>query len=647
MTEDTRAAEETEGKKSLPFQAEVAEVLKLVIHSLYSHKEIFLRELISNASDALDKLRFRNLTEPELTGNDPRLEVSLHPDKEKGVLIIRDTGIGMTEAELIENLGTVAHSGSRAFLEQLGKSGGSGKDVNLIGQFGVGFYSAYLVADRVEVVTRAAGPGQRALRWSSDAKNTFTIEPTTRAERGTDVILHLRDDQKDFLDDWRLRDLVARYSDYVAYPIKLENPERKDEKGGGAPEQINRANALWQRPKSEITDAQYEELYKHLTHDFEPPLARVHFKVEGTQEFVGLLYVPKRPPFDLFDSRRPRGVRLFVKRVFIMDDVEEVLPPWLRFMRGIIDSDDLPLNVSRELLQDSSILAAIKKQITKKTLDLLDELAKERKEDYELTWKNFGQVLKEGLAIESEYKERLAPLLRYASSHGEGLVSLTEYVERMKDGQEGIYYLFGESSASLQNSPYLEALAAHGYEVLLMSDPVDEWAAEGLREFQGKPLVSAMRTDLKLPLDDAQKKTKEEASTRLQPLTLRMLKVLADRVREVRVSDRLTSSPSCLVLPSGGTPAFMERLLKERGRDVPHAKRIFEINAEHPIVGSLSALLESDAESPKIDEWVEILYDQALLTEGGTIDDPNRLARRIASLLTEVATAGSAGGAKS
>jgi len=631
MTESNRAAESTEGKKSLPFQAEVAQVLKLVIHSLYSHKEIFLRELVSNASDALDKLRFRNLTEPELMGNDPRLEVSIYPDAEKGVLIIRDTGIGMTEEELIENLGTVAHSGSRAFLERLAKSGTS-KDVNLIGQFGVGFYSAYLVADRVEVITRAAGPGQRALLWSSDAQSTFTIEPTTRAERGTEVVLHLRDEHKDFLEDWRIRDLVARYSDYVAYPIKLEKKE-------GEAEQINRANALWQRPKSEITDAQYDELYKHLTHDFEPPLARTHFKVEGTQEFAGLLYIPRRAPFDLYEGRRPRGVRLFVKRVFIMDDVEEVLPPWLRFMRGIIDSDDLPLNVSRELLQDSTILSAIKKQVTKKTLDLLEELAKEKKEDYELTWKNFGQVLKEGLALDSEYKERIAPLLRYASSHGEGLVSLSDYVSRMKEGQEGIYYLFGESAISLQNSPYLETLAARGFEVLLMSDPVDEWAAEGLREFQGKPFVSAMRTDLKLPLDEEQKKTKDEASTRLQPLTLRILKVLADRVREVKVSDRLTNSPSCLVLPDGGTPAFMERLLKERGRHMPHAKRIFEINPTHAIVASLASLIERDAESPKIDEWIEVLYDQALLTEGGTIDDPNRLARRIASLLTEVATA--------
>ncbi|WP_394847301.1 molecular chaperone HtpG [Pendulispora brunnea] len=638
MTDPTPNQATTEGKKSLPFQAEVAQVLKLVIHSLYSHKEIFLRELVSNASDALDKLRFRNLTEPELMGNDPRLEITIAPDKEKGVLVIRDTGIGMTEAELIENLGTVAHSGSRAFLEQLSKAG-TAKDVNLIGQFGVGFYSAYLVADRVEVITRAAGPGQRALLWSSDAQSTFTIEPTTRAERGTEIILHLRPEHKDFLDEWRIRDLVGRYSDYVAYPIKLEKKPEKDEKPE-QPEQINRANALWQRPKSEITDAQYDELYKHLTHDFEPPIARTHFKVEGTQEFAGLLFIPRRPPFDLYDGRKPRGVRLFVKRVFIMDDVEEVLPPWLRFMRGVIDSDDLPLNVSRELLQDSTILHAIKKQVTKKTLDLLEEMAKERKDDYETVWKNFGQVLKEGLALDSEYKERIAPLLRYGSSHGEGLVSLADYVGRMKEGQEGIYYLFGESTASLQNSPYLETLTSRGFEVLFMSDPVDEWAAEGLREFQGKPLVSAMRTDLKLPLDEEQKKTKEEASTRLQPLILRMVKVLHDRVREVKVSDRLTNTPSCLVLPDGGTPAFMERLLKERGRGIPHAKRIFEINATHPIIESLASLVEKDAESPKIDEWIDILYDQALLTEGATIDDPNRLARRIASLLTEVATGG-------
>ncbi|HSP80762.1 MAG TPA: molecular chaperone HtpG, partial [Myxococcaceae bacterium] len=428
------------------FQAEINQLLNLVINSLYSHKEIFLRELVSNASDALDKLRFRSVTEPELLEGEPALEIRLLPDAEKGTLTIEDTGIGMTHDELVKNLGTIAHSGSREFLELVQQRGQ--KDVNLIGQFGVGFYSAYLVADRVEVVSRAAGKDGQAWRWSSDAKGSFTVEPAERATRGTSITLHLKEDQKEFLDGWRLRSLVTQYSDYVSHPIKLEveksTGEGEEKKTEKSLEVVNKASALWQRAKSEITDEQYQEFYKHLSHDWEPPLAWTHFRTEGNQVFTGLLFVPKHPPFDL-NSPTQRGVRLFVKRVLIMDSCEELLPQWLRFVRGVVDSDDLPLNVSREMLQDSAVVQAIRKHVTKKTLDLLEKLAKDKPEDYRKFWEGFGTVLKEGLAVEAEHREKLGNLLRYESTREEGLTSLAEYVGRMKEGQEAIYYVFGET----------------------------------------------------------------------------------------------------------------------------------------------------------------------------------------------------------
>jgi len=631
MTEPETAAE---SPVRHTFQADVSQVLRLVIHSLYSHKEIFLRELVSNASDALDKLRFRALTEPELLGNDPTLEIRIRADKDAGTLTIEDTGVGMTEEELVKNLGTVAHSGTRAFLEAAAAAGTDGKkDLALIGQFGVGFYSGYLVADRVEVVTRAAGPGQRALRWESDAVNGFTVSPAQRAQRGTEIVLHLKSDQRQFVEEWTLKDLVGRYSDYVAYPIKIE---KKDKDGKISLDQVNRASALWQRPKSEITDAQYEELYKHLTHDFEPPLAHTHFRVEGTQEFVGLLYVPKRAPYDLFDAQKRRGIRLFVKRVFIMDDCEEILPQWLRFMRGVVDSDDLPLNVSRELLQDSGTLRAIKKQVVKKSLDLLDELAKEKPEAYADFWKSFGVVVKEGLAADPEYKDRVAALVRFDSTHG-GLTSLADYVSRMKEKQEAIYYIYGESRKALEGSPYLEALSARGYEVLFLTDPVDEFAADSLHEFEGKKLVSAMRADLPLDATDEEKREKERLGEALKPLRARIQKVLDAHVRDVTLSDRLTDSPCCLVLPPGTTPAFMERLLRDRGRSMPHAKRVLEINPTHPLIQRLNDVVEKEPDSDRARDWIETLYDQALLTEGSPIEDPARFARRIAQLLTDAA----------
>ncbi|XXF76885.1 molecular chaperone HtpG [Myxococcaceae bacterium GXIMD 01537] len=627
------------------FQAEINQLLHLVINSLYSHKEIFLRELVSNASDALDKLRFRAITEPEVLEGAPALEVRIIPDPVAGTLTLEDSGIGMTHDELVKNLGTIAHSGSREFIQALSQRGQ--KDVSLIGQFGVGFYSAYLVADRVEVVSRAAGAQQQAWRWASAAQGSFTVEPAERASRGTSVVLHLKEDQKEFLDEWRLRTLVKQYSDYVGHPIQLQVTKPSDVVDARTGEQatttewetVNKASALWQRPKSELSDEQYQEFYKHLTHDFEAPLTWTHFKTDGTQQFTGLLFLPRHPPFDV-DARTRRGVRLFVKRVFIMDDCEELLPPWLRFVRGVVDSDDLPLNVSRELLQDSAVVRSIRKHVVKKTLDLLEKLAKDKPEDYRVFWEAFGVTLKEGLASDFEHREKLSALVRYESSREEGLTSLADYVARMKEGQEAIYYVSGESRKVVVDSPHLEALKKRGYEVLFMTDPVDEWATQGLREFQGKPLVSAMHADLKLKPSEAEKAEQEQRAQGLGPLVERMKEVLKDSVREVRVSDRLTDSPVCLVLPEGGTHAHVERLLREHGRAITRVKRILEVNPEHPVIQHLRDLYAREAGSPRVAEWVELLHDQALLTEGSGIEDPNRFARRMASLMVEVATMG-------
>lgn len=610
------------------FQAEVGRVLSLVINSLYSNKEIFLRELISNASDALDKLRFRALTEPALLEGEPALVVRLRTDSNASVLVIEDTGIGMTEAELVENLGTVARSGSAAFLEKLEAS--AKKDVSIIGQFGVGFYSGYLVAEKVEVVSRAAGT-DKAWKWTSTGRDTFTVEPAERATRGTEVRLFLKEEHKELLEPWRLRELVRRYSDYVAYPIELETKDKDKPEEAPKRETINQGRALWQRPKSEITDEQYEELYKHLTHEWEPPIARTHFRVEGTQEFVGLFWIPKTPPFDLDDPRKQRGVRLFVKRVLVMEDCEAVLPQWLRFARGLVDSDDLPLNVSRELLQESSTLKTIKKQVTKRVLDLLDEIAKDKPEDYKAVWTSFGRILKEGLAVDPEWKERIAKLTRWPTTHGEELTSLDDYVGRMKEGQDAIYYVTGESKEALSGSPHLEALRARGYEVLLMTDAVDNWAAEGLQEHGGKKLVNAMRANL--PEDEETKKAKEEASKELEPLVKAAKKLLDGRVRDVSVSGRLRESPACLVLAGAAMPAHLEKLLARSGKDVPRGQRDLELNPSHPAVKALATLAAKNAEDPKLADWVTLLYEQSLVAEGSGLDDPNGFARRVTALL--------------
>jgi molecular chaperone HtpG len=623
------------------FQAEVGRVLSLVINSLYSNKEIFLRELISNASDALDKLRFRAITEPALLEGEPELVVRLRPDKERGVLVIEDSGIGMTEAELVENLGTVARSGSQAFLAKLEET--AKKDVSIIGQFGVGFYSAYLVADRVEVVSRAAG-SDKAFRWASDGKDRFTVAFDERKTRGTSIELHLKEDQKNLLDPWALRDLVRRYSDYIGYPIELETTETtaatetEPAKTETKRERINKGAALWQRPKSEITAEQYEELYRHLTHDFEAPLAHAHFRAEGTVEFVGLLWLPKNAPFDLDDPRRQRGVRLFVKRVLVMEDCDAVLPQWLRFARGLVDSDDLPLNVSRELLQESATLRTIKKSVTRKVVDLIDEVAKDRPDDYKTFWSTFGRILKEGLVVDGEWKDRLAKLTRWASTAStdkEDLVSLEQYVGRMKEGQEAIYYVTGESYDALLGSPYMEALRARGYEVLVMTDAVDTWAAEAIGELDGKKLVNAMRADVKLPSSDEETKKAEEASKDFGALLAVAKKSLEGKVANVRTSSRLVDSPACLVLAQGAMPAHLEKVIRQSGKDVPRGKRDLELNPSHPAVKRLAAIAAENPSDPRLDDFIVVLYEQSLVAEGSPLEDPNGFAKRLTSLLTQ------------
>ncbi len=617
-------------KTQRKFKAEVSRLLHLVVNSLYSNKEIFLRELVSNSSDAIDRLKLAALTDDALLGEDEALAIRIFSDSDAHTVTIADNGIGMTRDELIENLGTVAHSGTLAFLQQAEQT-----DARLIGQFGVGFYSAFVVADKVEVISRAAGA--EAWCWTSDASESFTVEPAERDGRGTTLVLHLRDDQHEFLDTWRLRTLVNRYSDYVSHPIML--PSAATEEGEQETfEQVNEGSALWQRPSSELSEEQYSEFYKHLCHDWSDPLARKHFKIEGKQLFTGLLFLPSRPPGDLFQREHRRGVRLFVNRVFIMDDCEELVPVWLRFLRGVIDSDDLPLNVSRELLQDSSVVRVIRKQVTKKTLDMFEELANERPEDYLAAWGHFGAVLKEGLHLDPEQRGKLSGLLRYRSSGVEGLTSLSDYVERMPKGQSDIYYAFGETEASVASSPHLESLRAKGYEVLYMTDPIDEWAVQGLGDFDDHKLVSAQDAELDLDESEEQKTAREEQEQGFKALFERMQEVLDEQVSELRLSVRLTNSPCCLVVPQGGQNAYLERLMRAQDQAIPRSKRILEVNPSHPLVLNLKQLHELQPDSEQVKDWVEMLYDQALLSEGTPLDDPNRMARRVTQLMEQASS---------
>jgi molecular chaperone HtpG len=625
MTEPTRHA----------FQAEVAEVLKLVVTSLYSNKEVFLRELVSNAADALDKLRFQGLSHPELLTDGQALTIKITADPEAKTVTVADNGIGMTETELSENLGTIARSGTREFAKIIEQARANAESApHLIGQFGVGFYSAFLVADKVEVISRAAGQEQ-AYRWTSDGKQDYTIEPATRETQGTSVTLHLREDTAEFLEEFRIRSLIQRYSDYINYTIELAAHKKDKDLEYSA---INKASALWQRSPKEVTDEQYNEFYKHLTHDWEPPRARRHFHVEGTQEFTGLLFLPNNPPFDLFDPSSKHGVRLHVRRVLVMEACEEVLPKWLRFIKGVVDSEDLPLNVSRETLQDSRIVKIIRKQVVNHSLTMLEELANDHADDYRPFWEAFGPVLKEGLHFDPEEKKRIAQLLRFATSHSEESTSLKDYVSRMKEGQSDIYYAVGPTRKLLSASPQLESLRQKGFEVLYLTDPVDPFAISNLDDFDGKKLVDVMSADFKLPGDEPTAASEEDAKAS-EPLFKKVQEVLGNRVSEVRASRRLADSPACLVVPSGGLPPFLERMLKARQMDVPEVKRVLEINPEHALVAQLRKLHIVDPQSPKLVDWIELLFDQALLAEGSPVDDPARFARRLTQLMSEAAGA--------
>jgi molecular chaperone HtpG len=619
------------------FEAEVSQVLRLVINSLYSNKEVFLRELVSNAADALDKLRFESVQNPGLVPADYAPTIRLVPDEKAKTLTISDNGIGMSAEALTKDLGTVARSGSKELIERL-QQAEQKHDMKLIGQFGVGFYSGFLVADHIDVISRAAG-SDTANKWSSTGQDSFSVEPAERAEVGTSIVLHLKSEYEEFTREWKLRELIERYSNFIAYPIELQvTRSKKDEPDEVKLERVNKANALWMRSEKDISDQEYEDFYKHLTHDFEAPLSRSHFHVEGTQMFTGLLYLPKRPPFDMQSPEIKHGVRLYVRRVFIMDNCADLLPPWLRFVRGVIDSDDLPLNVSRELLQDSSIVRTIKKQVIRRVLDMLTKLATDREAEYLDFWGKFGPVIKEGLHFDPSYADKISPLLRYESSADQGVTSLADYVKRMKEGQTKIYYAQGPSKALLLASPLLESLKKRGYEVLFMTHGIDQWAIEGLREFEGKKLVDAMQESDE---DDAESETKTEEETKAKDeanktfdgLLKRCKEVLAAQVSDVRVSDRLTDSPACLVVPRGGLPAHIERLLRAHQQDLPEQKRILELNPSHPLIERMNAELEKHPDSAQLGDWIELLFDQALLVEGSPLPDPSRFTKRLVALM--------------
>ena len=622
-------------KQTLSFQAEVKQILHLVTHSLYSNKEIFLRELVSNASDACDKLRFEALDHSALWEDAPNLEIRVFFDKDAKTLTIRDNGIGMSAEEAVAHLGTIAKSGTREFLSQL--EADKKKDANLIGQFGVGFYSGFIVADRITVLSRRAGASaQEGVRWSSEGSGEFEVEAITRAERGTDVILHLREGEEDFLSTWRLKSIIAKYSDHISLPILMKKEEWDDEKKEQVLkdewETVNKAAALWTRAKSDITDSEYQEFYKQLSYDSAAPLAYTHNRVEGRTEYTQLLYIPSKAPFDLWNRDKRGGVKLYVKRVFIMDDAEALMPVYLRFVKGVIDSADLPLNVSRELLQESRDVKAIREGSTKRVLGMLEALADSEdaaeRDKYAAFWKDFGAVLKEGLGEDHANQERLAKLLRFASTQADAGVSFADYVKRMKEGQEAIYYITADNLATARSSPQLEIFRKKGLEVLLLTDRVDEWMLSHLYEFDGHALQSVAKGafDLGKLQDEAEKKKAEEAAEEFKPVLERLKAALKDRAKDVRVTTRLVDSPACIVVDEGDMSGHLARLLKQAGQDAPKSLPTLEVNAEHALVKRL----ESDA---RFDDLAQILFDQALLAEGGQLEDPAAYVQRVNRLL--------------
>ena len=620
------------GKETLGFQAEVVQLLDLMIHSLYSNKEIFLRELISNGSDAVDKLRFEALSRDDLYEDDTDLGIHVSFDKDARTITVRDNGIGMSRQEVIEHIGTIAKSGTREFFQAL--TGDQRKDASLIGQFGVGFYSSFIVADRVTLITRRAGlPAAEGVRWESTGQGEYSIEPVERPARGTEVILHLREDEDELLNGWRLRSIIGKYSDHISLPIMMPKASTEEGEEPGE-EMVNRASALWARDKKEITEDEYTEFYKHVAHEFSEPLARVHSVMEGKYEYTLLLFIPSKAPFDLWNRDSRHGVKLYVRRVFIMDDADQLMPAYLRFVRGVVDSSDLPLNISREILQQSRVMESIRSGAVKKVLGLLKELAENEPEKYAAFWQEFGKVLKEGIAEDHPNQEAIAKLARFASTHtgtDAQTVTLDEYVGRMKEGQDTIYYLAADSYAGAANSPLLEIFRKKDLEVLLLSDPVDNWIAGYLFEFAGKKLQSVARgeVDIEKFEDAAEKEAREQAADQAKDLVARLKSALGERVKEVRVTSRLTSSPVCLVAGERDIDANFARILKAAGQPVPATVPILEVNPQHPIIERL----EGEADDARFADWALVLLDQAVLSDGGQLDDPASFVGRLNGLL--------------
>ena len=630
------STEKPAAKQTLAFQTEVKQLLQLMIHSLYSNREIFLRELISNASDACDKLRFEAVTDAALIESDSELGIKVTLDAAAGTLTIVDNGIGMSREEVIANIGTIAKSGTKEFFAKL--TGDQQKDASLIGQFGVGFYSAFIVADKVTLRTRRAGlAADSGVEWISHGDGEFTLENIARAERGTSVTLHLKDDAKDFLDDWRVKSIIRKYSDHIQLPIAMQKSEWDAEKKAQVTlaefETVNRASALWTRAKSDISEEQYEEFYKHVSHDWEKPLGWTHARVEGKQEYTELLYVPAKAPFDMFDRDVKHGVKLYVRRVFIMDDATQLLPRYLRFVKGVVDSNDLPLNVSREILQESKAVDAIRAGCVKKVLALLDDLAEKEAEKFTTFWTTFGRVFKEGIGEDQANRERIAKLCRFSTTHDDGgaqTVSLTDYIARMKHGQEKIYYVTADTMNAAKNSPHLEVFKKKGIEVLLLTEPVDEWWLGSLEEFEGKKLQSVAKGDLDLGAlaDDAEKKETERIADEFKPLLERLATALGEKVKEVRATFRLTDSPACLVVDENELSGNLERMLKAAGQKVNASKPILEVNPQHAL---LTRLKQSEGEA--FNELAAVLFDQAILAEGGQLDDPAAFVRRVNKMI--------------
>lgn len=631
--------------ESMEFQTEAKQLLHLVIHSLYSHKEVFLRELISNASDALDKLRFESLTTPDILPADTELKIRLVPNKENNTLTLIDNGIGMSKEELINNIGTIARSGSKAFFEKL--TGDQKADSNLIGQFGVGFYSVFMVASKVELTTKRAGSDEPAFTWESTGENNFTLTEADKTEPGTEIVIYLKEDEKEFLDEWKLKSLVKKYSDYIAFPIYLpELPapaedEKEDSNEVKVPvdKVINATKPIWKRKASDVTDEQYEEFYKSACGGFDKPIATIHNNAEGIMEYSSLLFVPSNlSPFEMYNNERKHGVKLYVKRVFITDDCKELIPEYLRFVKGVVDSEDLPLNVSRETLQADAIIKRINKALTKKIFGKLNALAEDDYDTFKKFWKDFGPIIKEGLHSDFENKDSLLELCRFQSSNGDSeddLTTLKQYVSRMREEQKDIYYITGESRAIVEKSPHLEIFREKGIEVLYLVDPIDEFIVPNLGPFEGKQLVSVTKGDLDLgDLGKEEKKAQKKTEKEYKGLVEKIKNVLGDDVKDVRVTTRLKDSPCCLVADANDMGAHMEKLMKSMGQDVPASKRILEINGTHVIFQNIKTVFEKDSEDARLDDWVRLLYDQAIIAEGQLLQNPTDFLKRVNDLLS-------------